>query len=200
MVAQLKIIVGLGNPGSKYDGTRHNLGFWVVDEFSKVFNGYWSEEKKYNSLVSKVKIQNVDVLLIKPLTFMNLSGDSVVPALKFSGINKDLSNLIVAYDDLDFDSGVVKLKFGGSAGGHNGLSDIISKIGSDKFYRIRVGIGHPRNSKYPQMDVKNWVLAKPEADEQFKLVEAAKFSVQALEKLIVASEEDARDFIAKRKG
>lgn len=195
------LIVGLGNPGRKYEGTRHNIGFSVVDEFVSKFcknPKSWSEDKKLKSLkiedVLETKSGTEKFLAIKPQTFMNLSGTSVYEALKW--MNAD-TRLLVVYDDLDFPCGTVKLKFAGSAGGHNGIADIISRLGSDQFFRLRVGIGHPRLSKTPNMEVKDWVLTKPYGEDLNLLGESIKIASEAINLLVTDGEGSVRKFLGK---
>ncbi len=195
------LIVGLGNPGRKYEETRHNVGFLVVDEFIRKYGRTatsWSEDKKLKSLKIEDSVESnksdVKFLAIKPQTFMNLSGTSVYEALKW--MNSD-TRLLVVYDDLDFPCGTVKIKFAGSAGGHNGVSDIISRLGSDQFFRLRVGIGHPRSSKTPSMEVKDWVLTKPYGEDLNLLGESIKIGAEAIKLFVADGEETVRKFLGK---
>ena len=204
------LIVGLGNPGKKYELTRHNLGFWVLDILNHSLTGEWTNDAKLNAQISRLTLEKRVITLMKPQCFMNRSGDSVREFLKWN----EVSNLVVVYDDLDFEPGIVKLKYDGSAGGHNGLSDIIEKTNdthiSDgrfmggKFLRIRIGIGHPRNSLTPMMDVKNWVLTKPSGSDHERLEEAANIAAEGIkffvkEENVETAGKMFRSFLDKKK-
>jgi peptidyl-tRNA hydrolase, PTH1 family len=138
------IFIGLGNPGEKYKTTRHNLGFRVVDmlleKYKHIASNPWHEEKRLQSLLKTIQLSNQDVLLVKPQTFMNVSGKAVQRVMQeYKGKPTDL---FVVYDDLDLQVGEVRIRFGGGSGGHNGVQSIIDEVGED-FYRIRIGIGRP---------------------------------------------------------
>ena len=136
----IKLIVGLGNPGQQYMFTRHNAGFWFVHHLAQQFNITLSHDKKFHGITGRGQIHGHDVRLLMPLTFMNKSGQSVVPMVKFYGIEND--ELLIAHDELDIPAGSIKLKTNGGHGGHNGLRDITPHIGND-FHRLHIGIGHP---------------------------------------------------------
>lgn len=138
----MKVVVGLGNPGARYDMTKHNVGFWVVDELARRFQAPCTKSK-WKALVSECRVGSEKVLLCKPQTFMNLSGESVRAVLDFYADVDKTRDLIIAYDDMDFPVGQFKLREQGSAGGHNGLKSLIQHLGSDQFARVRVGIGRP---------------------------------------------------------
>jgi peptidyl-tRNA hydrolase, PTH1 family len=154
---ETKLIVGLGNPGSKYQWTRHNAGFMVLDKLSDVA-GISTARKKFSGFYGEGSWQGEQLLLLKPLTFMNLSGRSVAEALRFHKLS--LENLIVIHDDLDIPFGRVKVKEGGGHAGHNGLRSLLSELGSGDFTRVRVGIGRPSRG-----DVVDYVLNRF-ADEE----------------------------------
>jgi PTH1 family peptidyl-tRNA hydrolase len=137
----LKVIVGLGNPGSKYTETRHNAGFWFIEEVARQYSATFRSEKKFHGEVAKVSIESKDIWLLKPDTFMNRSGLATQSLLSFYRINAE--QLLVAHDEIDLPPGTAKLKIGGGHGGHNGLRDIISQLGSKEFHRLRIGVGHP---------------------------------------------------------
>ena len=137
----LKVIVGLGNPGPKYTETRHNAGFWFVEEVARRYGGSFRAEKKFFGELAKVNIEGSDIWLLKPQTFMNRSGQAVKSLLSFYRIKAD--QLLVAHDEIDLPPGSIKLKTGGGHGGHNGLRDIISQLGTKDFHRLRIGVGHP---------------------------------------------------------
>ncbi len=159
-MSEIKLIVGLGNPGSKYEETRHNAGFFLLDSLARRYSATFSPEKKFHGEVARVGIGGADVRLLKPMTFMNLSGQAVQAISSFYRI--DISQTLVVHDELDLPPGTVRLKRAGGHGGHNGLRDIIKHLGAD-FWRVRLGIGHPGDAK----QVVNFVLQrapKSEAD------------------------------------
>jgi PTH1 family peptidyl-tRNA hydrolase len=139
-VRNLKLIAGLGNPGSEYEHTRHNIGFEVIDSLSKAYR-LPLDKLKFNAQFGKGKIEGIDVLLVKPLTYMNLSGEALSPIMNFYQI--PIEDILIVYDDLDLPIGKIRLREKGSAGGHNGMKSIIQHLGSSDFKRIRVGIGRP---------------------------------------------------------
>lgn len=134
------VLVGIGNPGAEYQNTRHNAGFLFIDSLADEFKISISQ-KKFKALIGRGKINGHDVLLVKPQTFVNLSGDSVQQILSYFKIPE--TNLIVVFDDLDLQHGQVKTRFGGGHGGHNGIRSILECLPSDKFYRVKIGIGKP---------------------------------------------------------
>lgn len=136
----LKLIVGLGNPGTEYAHTRHNAGFWYIERLAQRYGIRLSHESRYHALMGRGTIEGHDVRLLLPQTFMNRSGQSVVPAAKFFQIQPN--DILIAHDELDMPAGSIKLKSGGGHGGHNGLRDIVPHLGAD-FHRLRIGIGHP---------------------------------------------------------
>ncbi len=158
----IKLIVGLGNPGTEFQYTRHNAGFWFVDALANQFgNGALQADQKFKGLVGSINLGGKSVRLLKPNTFMNLSGQSVAALANFYKI--DYEQILVAHDELDILPGSARLKIGGGHGGHNGLRDIISSLGNQKnFARLRIGIGHPGNAK----QVSNFVLKKAPEKEQ----------------------------------
>lgn len=148
----MKLIVGLGNPGKEYEGTRHNCGFMVVDELANKLNTEINQNK-FKGLYTKVKYHREDVILLKPQTYMNLSGESVNAVMNFFKIDKE--DLLVIYDDLDMPVGKLRLRKTGSAGGHNGIKNIIAHLNSQDFKRIRVGI-----DRHKYMNVADYVLSR----------------------------------------
>ena len=137
----LKVIVGLGNPGPKYTETRHNAGFWFIEEVARKYSATFRSEKKFHGEVAKISLEGKDIWLLKPDTFMNRSGLAVQSLLSFYRITAE--QLLVAHDEIDLPPGTAKLKTGGGHGGHNGLRDIISQLGTKDFHRLRIGVGHP---------------------------------------------------------
>lgn len=160
-VEDVKLLVGLGNPGSKYESTRHNAGFLALDEILEQEGGSW-EGQKWNAQIAKVSILGERCILLKPQTFMNLSGRSVAPAMNFYKIEPE--DVYVIYDDIDMPSGKVKTKKGGGHGGHNGVRSIMKETGNGDFVRIKLGVGRPDPSK-TKMDVSDWVLGKMNEEE-----------------------------------
>lgn len=154
----MKLIVGLGNPGEKYENTRHNIGFETLDSLLKKYESLkesvWEESKKTKSLLKKVEICKTPTLLAKPLTYMNNSGMAVSLLLQYYKIKPE--DLIVINDELDLPLGKLQIRFGGGSAGHKGIESIISAIKTDKFLRIRMGIGHPHSRmKYKEVRIKN---------------------------------------------
>jgi PTH1 family peptidyl-tRNA hydrolase len=153
-------VVGLGNPGSKYEQTRHNAGFWFVDRVADRHAALLRGENKFSGEVVRINALQGDCWLLKPTTFMNHSGRSVAALCNFYKIEPQ--ELLVAYDELDLEPGVVRLKTGGGHGGHNGMRDICSALGSRDFHRLRIGIGHPGHKEA----VVGHVLSRPGKAEQ----------------------------------
>lgn len=160
----IRLIVGLGNPGPEYEQTRHNAGFWLVDNLANTLPGCrLQRESKYNAMLAKSTISGNEVWLLEPLTFMNRSGQSVGALARFFKIKPE--EVLVVHDELDIAPGVAKLKKGGSSGGHNGLKDITVALGTQDYWRLRLGIGHPRNQQ-SQQAVADFVLHRPRKEEQ----------------------------------
>lgn len=156
----IKLLVGLGNPGPEYQGTRHNAGFWWIDALAREMKLTLGTDKAYHGQVARATVGGQAVWLLKPQTFMNLSGRSVAALAGFYKIAPE--EILVAHDELDIVPGQLKLKRGGSHAGHNGLRDIHEQLGSDDYWRLRLGIGHPG----VKSEVINWVLKKPLAAHQ----------------------------------
>lgn len=155
----IRVIVGLGNPGTKYEDTRHNAGFWFVDRLARRYGGQFRPEAKFFGEVCKIRIAGEDVWLLKPTTFMNRSGQAVNALLNFYKIG--MAELLVVHDEIDLPPGDTRLKVGGGHGGHNGLRDIIPGVGKD-FVRLRVGVGHPGHKD----QVADYVLDRASRVEQ----------------------------------
>ena len=168
----MKLIVGLGNPGKQYEGTRHNAGFIAIDEVAKHYGVEFKLESKLKGMVAKINSNGNKAILLKPMTYMNLSGESVVATAQFYKI--PLEDIIVICDDLDSRCGRVRLRATGSAGGHNGLKNIILKTGTQDFKRIKIGID--RSSVIPVID---WVLTKFSKDELPAIVDATTIASKA---------------------
>lgn len=158
----MKLIVGLGNPTAQYEGTRHNVGFKVIDEIAEQYN-ISVDMAKHKGLYGKGKMEGQSVILLKPMTFMNLSGESVVAVANYFKILPE--DIIIIYDDINLDVGRLRIREKGSAGGHNGMKNIIAHLGTDAFPRIRVGVG----MKPPRMDLADYVLSKFSKEEQERM-------------------------------
>mgnify|MGYP003466224666 FL=1 len=170
----IKLFVGLGNPGSEYEATRHNAGFWFIDELAREWKTPLSFEKSYHGLVARSTQGGETVWLLQPQTFMNLSGKSVAALARFFKIKPE--EILVAHDELDVTSGEAKMKFGGSHAGHNGLRDIHAQLGTGDYWRLRIGIGHPG----VKSEVIHWVLKKPSAEQRSGIVAAIARSLKAV--------------------
>lgn len=176
------LIAGLGNPGPKYDLTRHNAGFMVVDALAERF-GCDMRRVKFKGLYGKCKIAGEDAVLLKPSTFMNLSGQSVTEAMNFFHIPPE--RVLLVFDDISLDVGRMRIRLKGSDGGHNGVKNIIYLSGSDRFPRVKIGVGH----KPEGWDLANWVLSRFSGDEQKLLDAVAKNAGDAVE-LILSGQPD----------
>lgn len=158
----IRLIVGLGNPGPEYETTRHNAGFWLADHYADDLRASFNFEKAFFGMVAKARRAGENVLLLKPATYMNRSGQAVGAMARFYKIEP--AQVLVLHDELDLLPGQVKIKQGGGHAGHNGLKDIQSALGSPDFWRIRIGIGHPRTLGLAQQ-VADFVLHPPRRDE-----------------------------------
>jgi len=158
----IRMIVGLGNVGAEFARTRHNAGFWFVDRLAQRGGATFRHEKKFSGDLARASIGGQDVWLVKPGTFMNLSGQCVVAAALFYRVLPD--QILVAHDELDLLPGDVRLKLGGGVAGHNGLKDIRARLSSADYWRLRIGIGHPRSLNLRQ-DVADFVLHPPRREE-----------------------------------
>ncbi len=165
-MAGLRLIVGLGNPGAEYLRTRHNAGFWFVDALAERLGARFSLESKLFGQAVKVDIGDQPVWLLKPATFMNVSGKSVTAALNYWKIEPEQA--LLAHDELDLPAGTARLKFDGGHGGQNGLRDTMRLLGHGRFHRLRVGIGHPGHKDL----VTPWVLGRPRPDDEAGILRA----------------------------
>ena len=156
----IKLFVGLGNPGPEYDSTRHNAGFWLIDALARELKTTLVPEKGYFGLVARTTVDGQAVWLLQPQTFMNGSGKSVAALAKFFKISPE--EILVVHDELDIVPGQAKLRIGGSHAGHNGLRDIHAQLGTDQYWRLRIGIGHPG----VKSEVIHWVLKKPSPEHR----------------------------------
>ncbi|MDM8547567.1 aminoacyl-tRNA hydrolase [Candidatus Venteria ishoeyi] len=176
MESSILAIAGLGNPGSRYQDTRHNAGFWFLDALLKAEGGgAFRPEKKVHGQLTKT---TSGIWLLKPDTYMNHSGRSVAALLRFYRIPPE--RLLVVHDDLDLDSGIAKLKRSGGHGGHNGLRDIIAQLGSKDFKRLRLGVGHPGQ----RQQVVDHVLKRPSLSESRDIEHAIERSLQVMDKVL----------------
>lgn len=183
-MSQIRLIVGLGNPGKEYEDTRHNAGFWWVNELARQHNASFKADSKFHGLIARATLHEHDVYLLKPQTFMNVSGRAVGAVAQFYKI--EAAQVLVVHDELDLPPGSAKLKLGGGHGGHNGLKDIIAHLGTKDFWRLRVGIGHPGERN----EVSNFVLNAPRKEEQV-LIESALQRAQDVAPLIIEGKLEA---------
>ncbi|MES2637464.1 MAG: aminoacyl-tRNA hydrolase [Pseudomonadota bacterium] len=185
----IKLFVGLGNPGDKYVATRHNAGFWWVDQLAASSNTKLTLEPKFFGTVGKLStnkfVLTTDAWLIKPATFMNISGKAVVAIANYYKILP--AQILVIHDELDLPPEIVKLKKGGGHGGHNGLKDITAALGTPDFWRLRLGIGHPGDRN----EVVNFVLKAPLKDEQTVINQCIDKSIEIVPQLLSGEFENA---------
>lgn len=180
-MAGLRLIVGLGNPGSDYDRTRHNAGFWFLDELADKAGARLGKDNKLHAETAKVSIAGQTVWLLKPTTFMNKSGQSLAAAWNYYKITPE--ETLVAHDDLDLPPGTARLKFDGGHGGQNGLRDIIAHLGHGKFHRLRLGIGHPGDKNL----VTPWVLGRPGKEHDLAIRDAVARAVHQVDEMVAGS-------------
>jgi peptidyl-tRNA hydrolase, PTH1 family len=179
----IRLFVGLGNPGPEYEATRHNAGFWWVDALAQELKVPLVADRGYHGLVARTNVHGHTIWLLEPQTFMNLSGKSVAALARFYKIKPE--EILVAHDELDITPGQAKLKFGGGHAGHNGLRDIHAQLGTDDYWRLRIGVGHPG----VKSEVVNWVLKKP-APEQRTLIEECVARTLKAASALIAGEMD----------
>jgi len=185
----IRLFVGLGNPGPEYEQTRHNAGFWWIDAVSRALNAPLVQERSYFGLTARTQVHGQTVWLLEPQTFMNRSGQSVAALAKFFKVSP--SDILVAHDELDVVPGEAKVKLGGSHAGHNGLRDIHAQLGTDQYWRLRLGIGHPGD----KAEVINWVLKKPSLDHRIGIDQAIDRALKALPQLLSGDMEQATRLI-----
>ena len=181
----IKLFVGLGNPGPEYEATRHNAGFWWIDALARELKTSLSMDKSYHGMVARTTVNGSTVWLLQPQTYMNLSGKSVAALARFFKITPQ--EVLVAHDELDIAPGQVKLKFGGSHAGHNGLRDMHAQLGSADYWRLRLGVGHPGD----KAEVVNWVLKKPSLDHRIAIEQCIDRSLKALPAFLAGDMEKA---------
>lgn len=172
------LIAGLGNPGEQYENTRHNVGFRVIDELADR-GDFPVQRLKFRALTNTAVIGGQGVLVMKPVTYMNLSGEAVGEAARFYKLPPD--HVLVISDDVDLPLGRLRIRKGGSAGGHNGLKSIIQHLGTDQFPRLKVGVG---GKPHPDYDMADWVLGKLQGEDKKTMDEAARRAAQAVECLL----------------
>lgn len=170
----IKLFVGLGNPGPEYESTRHNAGFWWIDELARMLKAPLVMDKGYHGLVARTSVHGQTVWLLEPQTFMNLCGKSVAALARFYKIQPQ--EIMVVHDELDLPPGEAKLKLGGSHAGHNGLRDIHAQLGTDDYWRLRLGVGHPGIKS----EVIHWVLKKPSLDHRIAIDQTIERSLKAI--------------------
>ncbi len=181
----IRLLAGLGNPGPEYEATRHNAGFWFIDEAAERLGAKLQPERNYAGLAARINRAEGPLWLLQPMTFMNLSGKSVAALARFFKIAPE--EILVAHDELDLLPGQTKLKLGGSAAGHNGLKDIEAQLGSAGFWRLRLGIGHPG----VKAEVVDYVLRKPKPDEREAIGKSIGQSLTALDLMLASQMERA---------
>jgi PTH1 family peptidyl-tRNA hydrolase len=177
MSNSIRIIAGLGNPGEKYERTLHNAGFWFVDALAKAYGGSFRYDKKFDADCCKIELQGEEIWLVKPQSFMNLSGGPIRSVIDYYRLG--VGNLLVAHDEIDLPPGTTRLKMGGGHGGHNGLRDMIQHCGPD-FVRLRLGVGHPGDKNL----VTDYVLQRGSADVERAIEENISEAVKIMPLLI----------------
>jgi PTH1 family peptidyl-tRNA hydrolase len=181
----IKLFVGLGNPGAQYEATRHNAGFWWLNALARELKTKLVMDKTYHGLVARPSVHGQMIWLLEPQTFMNLSGQSVAALARFFKIEPH--EILVAHDELDIAPGAAKLKLGGSHAGHNGLRDIHAQLGTDDYWRLRLGIGHPG----VKSEVIDWVLKRPSLDEHIAIDQSIDRALKALPYLLAGDMDKA---------
>jgi PTH1 family peptidyl-tRNA hydrolase len=184
-MATIRLVVGLGNPGPEYQDTRHNAGFWFVDRLAGEAGVNLRLETKFHGALGRLHQGDHECWLLKPTTFMNLSGRAVLAVAHFYKILPN--EILVAHDELDLEPGIVKLKYAGGHAGHNGLKDIAAQLGVPDFWRLRLGIGHPGD----RGQVKDYVLHRPGKDERAAIDVTIDQSLQVWPKLLAGQQEAA---------
>lgn len=179
------LLAGLGNPGSNYARTRHNVGFRALDLLAEA-HGVRINRSKFQGLTAEIKIGEQKILLLEPQTFMNLSGQSVVQAAKYYKIPPE--RVIVIFDDISLPVGKLRVRPHGSAGGHNGIKSIIMHLASDQFPRVKVGVGA---KPHPDYDLADWVLSNFTAQEEKELAQALRYAAEAAETIITSGTSEA---------
>ena len=192
------MIVGLGNPGPEYEATRHNAGFWFVDRLATEHGGRFARDKKLHGETAEIAVAGRRIRLLKPMTYMNLSGQSVAAAVNYYKI--PIEHVLVAYDELDLPPGRAQLKFDGGSAGHNGATNVIEHIGS-KFWRLRFGVGHPRDLQAAgaRRDVIDHVLKRAGGSEEAAIRDKLEEAAELLPVLLEHGAERAKNRLHTRK-
>ncbi len=193
MGQDLDLIVGLGNPGAEHQRTRHNAGFWFADILAQAHGGTFRPENRFHGDVAEVSIDSHRIRLLKPQTYMNDSGRSIVALASYYKI--PIENVLIAYDELDLEPGRAQLKFDGGHGGHNGMRDIVQCIGK-AFWRLRLGIGHPGKGR--RDEVVNYVLRPASSDDENDIIDAINASIDALPTFLEQGPEKAKTQLHSR--
>jgi len=183
------LIAGLGNPGPQYEHTRHNVGFWWLDRLADDLSTTFAVDNKFHSQLAQCQSSEHKLFLLKPLVFMNRSGQSVAALANFYKI--PLTNILIIHDELDLDTGIARLKRGGGHGGHNGLRDIIARTGSKDFLRCRLGINHPGDSR----QVADYVLSKPSQSDRRLILSAIDDSLRVLPDILSGNIDKAMNWL-----
>jgi PTH1 family peptidyl-tRNA hydrolase len=194
MGTPVRLVVGLGNPGRQYEATRHNAGFWFVDALAARLGASFAGEAKFHGRVARAV---GGLRLLEPGTYMNLSGRAVGAVAQFFGIAP--AEILVVHDELDLTPGEARLKFGGGTAGHNGLRDIAAHLGGPEFWRLRIGIGHPRDSAIAQQPVADYVLQPPRANELAAIEDALARALDAWPAIAAGETERAMTALHTRK-
>lgn len=187
----IQLIAGLGNPGAKYDKTRHNAGFWFVDELARRYNASFNLEKRFSGEVCRIVVKNQTIWLIKPTTFMNLSGLAVRQLADFYRI--PVEQVLIAHDELDLNAGIVRLKHSGGHGGHNGLRDLHAHMTKD-YWRLRLGIGHPGDKN----KVHDYVLSAPSLNDSIAITNAIDAAADCIELITTGDMQNAMQQLHSR--
>lgn len=187
--AGITLIAGLGNPGNKYAESRHNAGFWLIQALQQQYGFTLKDDKRHKALIGSFELPGRTIRVIAPQTFMNLSGDSVIPFARFYKVASH--QMLIAYDELDLEPGAVRLKLEGGHGGHNGLRDIIQKSGANDMKRLRLGIGHPGDSR----KVSSYVLSKPSSNDRIAIESAIARALIALPEILDGDYGRAMNFL-----
>jgi len=190
--AEAWLVAGLGNPEPKYDGTRHNVGFEAAEALAKAYGGTFKKVRK--GMEADITVNGIRVIVLKPLTYMNLSGEAVLPTSRFYKIPPE--RVLVFCDDINLAPGILRVRTSGSAGGHNGLKNIILHLGSESFARVRIGVGA---KPHPEMDLADHVLSKPTGDDRKAIAEAVDRAVCAVPLILNGQADKAQSDLCRGK-
>jgi PTH1 family peptidyl-tRNA hydrolase len=183
MQEPIRLVVGLGNPGSEHEGNRHNVGFWFLQLLARQYGGQFKAESKFHGAACRVMVGGSECWLLQPATFMNRSGQAVSSLARYFKIAPE--QMLVVHDELDLPVGTTRLKWSGGSGGHNGLKDIISAMNGRDFWRLRVGIGHPGDSRL----VTDYVLKNPSRSDEGKIMETLEEAAVLFPKLLAGEQQ-----------